>query len=299
MRLNYILPFLITLITIYSGYSQQITTDDSLPLEQLIQESLGQSCVEISDISSSVNGVNHGFNSFGYFERNNSNFPFQNGILLTTGSVNSAGNMMNTNPLNEGHDAWLTDADLENALGITNTQNATSIQFNFTSIANQIQFNYLLASEEYQQEFPCFYSDGFAFLIREAGSTSPYTNIALVPGTSTPVNTNTIHDEIEGFCAAENETLEVLVIDAPKFFTPNNDTKYDTWHIVGIETLPGSIIYIFDRQGKLITQLSANTPGWDGTLNGYNLPASDYWFSAEIKQDNKAFKVQGHFALRR
>ncbi|WP_179336603.1 T9SS type B sorting domain-containing protein [Winogradskyella ludwigii] len=207
MRLNYLLPFLITLITIYSSYSQQITTDDSLPLEQLIQESLGQSCVEISDISSSVNGVSHGFNSFGYFERNNSNFPFANGILLTTGSVNSAGNMMNTNPLNEGHDSWLTDSDLENALGITNTQNATSIQFNFTSIANQIQFNYLLASEEYQQEFPCFYSDGFAFLIREAGSTGPYTNIALVPGTSTPVNTNTIHDEIEGFCTAENDTF--------------------------------------------------------------------------------------------
>ncbi|WP_458629185.1 choice-of-anchor L domain-containing protein [Winogradskyella sp. PC D3.3] len=207
MKLNYIFSFVITFIGFYCSYSQQITTDDTLPLEQLIQQNLGQNCVEISNISSSINGSINGFNSYGYFERSDSNFPFENGILLTTGNVNSAGNILNSNPLNEGDDTWQTDIDLENALGITNTQNATSIQFNFISVANQIQFNYLLASEEYQQEFPCFYSDGFAFLIRKAGSSEPYSNIALVPGSSTPVNTSTIHDQIEGFCAAENEAF--------------------------------------------------------------------------------------------
>ncbi|WP_152487243.1 T9SS type B sorting domain-containing protein [Winogradskyella psychrotolerans] len=207
MKLNLVFSLVITFIVLNCSYSQQITTDDSLPLQQLIQQNLGQNCVEISNISSPVNGSINGFNSFGHFERANSSFPFENGILLTTGNVNSAGNILNSNPLNEGDDTWQTDTDLENALGISNTQNATSIQFNFISVANQIQFNYLLASEEYQQEFPCFYSDGFAFLIREAGSSAPYSNIALVPGTATPVNTNTIHDQIEGFCAAENETF--------------------------------------------------------------------------------------------
>lgn len=43
------------------------------------------------------------------------------------------------------------------------------------------------------------------FLIRETTSTGPYTNVALVPGTSTPVSTNSIHAEIFGFCPAENE----------------------------------------------------------------------------------------------
>lgn len=207
MKLNLVFSIIVTFIALNCSYSQQITTDDSLPLQQLIQQNLGQNCVELSNISSSVNGSINGFNSYGYFERANSSFPFENGILLTTGNVNSAGNILNSNPLNEGDDAWQTDADLENALGISNTQNATSIQFNFISVANQIQFNYLLASEEYQQEFPCFYSDGFAFLIREAGSSAPYLNIALVPGSATPVNTSTIHDQIEGFCAAENETF--------------------------------------------------------------------------------------------
>ncbi|MGB6268082.1 MAG: choice-of-anchor L domain-containing protein, partial [Olleya sp.] len=123
---------------------------------------------------------------------------------LSTGSANSAGNVQNTNPLNEGTPTWTTDPDLEAALGINNTLNATSIEFDFISTSSTIQFNYILASEEYFAEYPCLYSDGFAFLIREAGSGNPYQNIAMVPGTNIPVNTNTIHDEIVGFCPAEN-----------------------------------------------------------------------------------------------
>ena len=94
-------------------------------------------------------------------------------------------------------------------------------------------------------------------------------------------------------------TKEVVVVDAPKFFTPNNDTQNDTWHITGIETLPGSIIYLFDRYGKLLKQLGSDTNGWDGTYNGNNMPASDYWFLAKIRQGDIAVEVKGHFTLRR
>ncbi|WP_431158718.1 choice-of-anchor L domain-containing protein [Winogradskyella poriferorum] len=202
-----ILPFLMGALCVLFSHAQQISTDDSLPLEQLIENNFGQNCVEISNISSSVNGNVNGFSSFGFFERGNSNFPFENGIVLTTGNVLSAGNSINTNPLNEGDDDWGTDIDLENALGISETLNATSIDFNFVSVANQIEFNYILASEEYQQEYPCYYSDGFAFLIRQAGTNEEFTNIALIPGTNIPVNTSTIHEQILGAagCPAENE----------------------------------------------------------------------------------------------
>ena len=187
------------------SYAQQITVDNSVSPQNLIENNLIQGCVEVSNISSPSNGNVSGLGSFGYFERANSNFPFENGIVLSTGNANSAGNIENSATLNEGNSSWGTDADLETALGITGTLNATSIEFNFTSISNQIQFNYILASEEYFGNFPCQYSDGFAFLIREAGTNAPYTNIAMVPGTTTPVNTNTVHDEIVGFCEASNE----------------------------------------------------------------------------------------------
>ena len=185
-------------------YAQQISVDNTVSPQALIENTLIQGCVEVSNISSPSNGSSIGLGSYGYFERNGSNFPFENGIVLTTGNANSAGNGLNNTVLNDGDDSWTTDPDLESTLGITGTLNATSIEFNFTSISNQIQFNYILASEEYFGNFPCQYSDGFAFLIREAGSGNAYTNIALVPGTTTPVNTNTVHDEIVGFCDASN-----------------------------------------------------------------------------------------------
>ena len=187
------------------SFAQQITVDNSVSPQDLIQNTLIQGCVEVSNISSPSNGSAIGIGSFGYFERAASNFPFENGIVLTTGNATSAGNGQNNAILNEGDTTWLTDSDLESALGISGTVNATSIEFEFVSISNQIQFNYILASEEYFGNFPCEYSDGFAFLIKQAGTADPYTNIALVPGTTIPVNTKTVHDEIIGFCPASNE----------------------------------------------------------------------------------------------
>ncbi|MGS2726659.1 choice-of-anchor L domain-containing protein [Psychroserpens sp. BH13MA-6] len=187
------------------GSAQQISINDSFSEQELVTNNLIQGCVEISNIESVVNGQINGFNSFAYFEQAGSDFPFENGIMLATGNAVSGGNVENTAVLNEGQTNWTTDADLEAALGISGTLNATSIEFNFISVANQIQFNYILASEEYFGNFPCEYSDGFAFLIKEAGTSDPYTNIAVIPGTTTPVNTNTIHDAIVGFCDASNE----------------------------------------------------------------------------------------------
>ncbi|WP_250432803.1 T9SS type B sorting domain-containing protein [Hanstruepera flava] len=185
--------------------AQQITINSNISAQQLIEDNLVQGCVEVSNITSNSNGSINQIASYGYFERSSSAFPFENGIMLSTGSANAAGNTTNANTLNDGETNWLTDSDLETALGISNTLNATSIEFDFVSVTNQVQFNYILASEEYYANYPCEYSDGFAFLIKEAGTPDPYINIAVIPGTNIPVNTNTIHEEIVGFCNAENE----------------------------------------------------------------------------------------------
>ncbi|HUH29579.1 choice-of-anchor L domain-containing protein [Gelidibacter sp.] len=187
------------------AFGQQITINSKIAPPQLIKNHLIKGCVEISDVASPINGSINGFSSFGYFERGNSNFPFENGIMLSTGNADSAGNKLKDKTLNEGNNNWLSDPDLETALGISNTLNATVIEFDFSSLSNQIQFNYILASEEYYGNFPCDYSDGFAFLIKRAGTNDPYQNIAIIPGTDIPVNTNTIHNEIVGFCPASNE----------------------------------------------------------------------------------------------
>ncbi|MBU2951607.1 T9SS type B sorting domain-containing protein [Tamlana agarivorans] len=203
MRSNYLILF--TFFCCNVMFSQRITVDDSVDLTTLIQDNFVDGCVNISNINSPVNGIDSGFSSYAYFERGNSNFPFANGIMLSTGGATSGGNSTITPTLSEGSTAWGTDPDLEAALGTTDVHlNATAIEFDFVSISNQFQFNYLLASEEYFDIYPCQFSDGFVFLIKEEGSSAPFQNIALIPNTNIPVNTKTVHDEIFGVCPAEN-----------------------------------------------------------------------------------------------
>mgnify|MGYP001814796204 FL=1 len=187
--------------------SQQISVDNSIPLQQLIEDHLAEGCVEISNISSSVNGIADGFPSYGSFNRSGSSFPLENGIVLSTGNANSGGNTINPLDLEEGTTAWGNDTDLENVLNLApNTMlNATAIEFDFISVSSQVQFNYIFASEEYSNIYPCNTSDGFALLIRPTASAGPYQNIALVPGTGDVVSTNTIHEDIGQVCTAVNE----------------------------------------------------------------------------------------------
>ncbi len=93
-------------------------------------------------------------------------------------------------------------------------------------------------------------------------------------------------------------TLDISVIGHFSFFTPNGDGINDRWQIKGIDgnTQASSTIHIFDRYGKLLKQLLANSNGWDGTANGQPLPTDDYWFSVTL-EDGRAFT--GHFTLKR
>lgn len=93
-------------------------------------------------------------------------------------------------------------------------------------------------------------------------------------------------------------TREISVLGAPKFFTPNGDGFNDTWQVRGVNTnfYANSIIYIFDRFGKLIIQIDPKGKGWDGTFNGSPLPSTDYWYSIDFKDGRS---IKGHFALKR
>ena len=91
---------------------------------------------------------------------------------------------------------------------------------------------------------------------------------------------------------------EISVLGYPKFFTPNGDGINDFWQITGIqgETAAESRVYIYDRYGRIVTQILPNDIGWNGRASARDLPAADYWFSIILK-NGKEYK--GHFALKR
>lgn len=90
----------------------------------------------------------------------------------------------------------------------------------------------------------------------------------------------------------------VYVLGIPKFFTPNGDGYNDTWSIKGVNPKfnSTSTIYIFDRQGKLLKQITPAGPGWDGIYDKKPLPAEDYWYRITL-DDGRTTK--GHFSLKR
>jgi gliding motility-associated-like protein len=124
----------------------------------------------------------------------------------------------------------------------------------------------------------------------------PFIDDGLFENVSAGVHTVTFKD-ING-CGSV--TIEVGVIDYPRYVTPNEDGFNDTWNIIGIAAFdPTAKIYIFDRFGKLLKQVSPLGAGWNGTYSGNPLPSSDYWFLVEYTEEGVQKEFKGHFTLKR
>ena len=125
----------------------------------------------------------------------------------------------------------------------------------------------------------------------------PWQDSGIFEGVSPGTRVITARDKI----GCGTATVEVLVIDYPLYFTPNGDGNHDTWNITGIGTQPSAKIYIFDRYGKLLKQLSPTGQGWNGTYNGNLMPSSDYWFTVIYNEPSTGQRKEfnAHFTLKR
>ena len=179
------------------GFTQILSINDSAspessygPEELVKNVMISSSCSSADTFTFQVHGapIDLTTKSYGYFKRpTGSTFPFEEGVILTNGSAFPAGNTVNNNNVINNENGDSGDTDLEAALGQTNTFDATFIKFNFTPQVDAIDFRFIMASEEYGNNYECTYADSFAFLLREVGTTS-YTNLAVLPdGTAVSV----------------------------------------------------------------------------------------------------------------
>ena len=175
--------------------AQFITIDDQKTPQQLIEDILvNSSCASATNATGKGDTFTTGKNSFAYFNAGTSGFPFSEGVVLTTSTSTEAVGPYVSNE-GSGSPFWLGDPDLNQVLGI-NSINATVLEFDFVPLSDLLSFNYIFASNEYQYSFPCEYSDGFAFLIKEAGTSDPYKNLAVMPSTTTPVSSVNVRPDI-------------------------------------------------------------------------------------------------------
>lgn len=220
------------------GNAQYISVDESYTAQQLIQDKLINSpCANVFNVSVSGGNFTTGEKSFGYFDTQGSSFPFANGIVLTTGKTANTIGPNATLSDDGGNMGWNGDSDLNQALGLSNSFNATVLEFDFIPLGDHISFDYIFSSEQYllnPSANQCNYTDGFVFLLKEI-TASTYENLAVIPGTTTPVKVNTVRGS-GTLCPAANAN----------YFDAFNTTEHPT---------------NFNGQTKVMTAQAAVTPG--------------------------------------
>jgi len=188
----------------FISYSQTITIDsNTYSASDLANLLVTNSCISPTNISYSSG------QSVAYFNKNGSNFPINQGVIIRNGIAQHSEGIYTGNNLssqvNSNSDVDLVN--ISNSSGQTSTiTDAAYLQFDFIPISNNFNFKFLFASNEYG-EFQCGFSDVFAFLLTDL-TTGVTTNIAVVPGTNTPISVKDIRNNIyNSSCSSVNPSL--------------------------------------------------------------------------------------------
>jgi hypothetical protein len=110
----------------------------------------------------------------------------ESGIVLTSGFSSNLNGNSNTSSGITGNNGLSGDADLNGLIPGYSTHDATVLEFDFIPNATTIYFQYVFGSEEYNEWVGSSYNDVFGFFF--GGQ-----NIALIPGTTTPVSINNVN----------------------------------------------------------------------------------------------------------
>lgn len=171
----------------------QLQLSDTLTVPDLVRSLIGEG-VEVSNINITCDTVL----AIRQFEDNGAGLNLNQGLLMSTGLATEAQGPnlffnQSTNLFQPGY-APLT------ALAGQPTFDACLIEFDVVPYCDSLGIRYVFASEEYS-EYVNSFNDAFAFYISGPGiaAPAPGQNLALVPGTPTPVSINTINN---GFAPA-------------------------------------------------------------------------------------------------
>jgi hypothetical protein len=129
-----------------------------------------------------------------------SNIGLVSGILLTTGSVNSVIGPNNSDSTGVSN-SLPGDVDLTAFAGAP-THDASVLNITFVPTGNTVQFWYVFGSEEYNEYVGSTFNDAFGFYVNG-------TNMALIPGTNTPVTINNVNCGTTGTATGTNCNLFV------------------------------------------------------------------------------------------
>lgn len=229
--------FSLTLLFCYSVSKSQLTIDNTTQSPaDLVQNVLVGTGVTVSNFK--FNGSTASATTpqiqVGEFSGPTS-IGILNGIILATGDAQLAdsdnNNGGNTIPTGTGPGGGMgfTSADPDlNAISSLVLYDEAVLEFDFVPEGDSIKFKYVFGSEEYLEWVGSGFNDVFGFFLSGPGISGPFSgsgaNLAVVPGTSTPVSINTIN----------NVTNAVYYVDNGTGTTPaiNLHIQYDGFTVV-------------------------------------------------------------------
>ena len=199
-----------------SSFSQLTVTSGMTPL-QYVQGLVGPG-ITVSNVSYLGN-----VDQIGTFDGSTSNIGFDAGLVIAAGPVNGlVGPAINMDAGQPG--SGLSDPDLlsvaqsvssnPSAGTISSTNDAAILEFDFVPSSNVAGFNFVFASDEYLTYVNTVFNDVFAFFVSGPGFSGPFVspagfpggaeNVAVIPGTSTPITISTIHPGLNASYYVDN-----------------------------------------------------------------------------------------------
>lgn len=192
MSFPYVRLFLVSMLLVGGvPLRAQLVVVDTLSTLELIQTLFGAG-VTVSNVQTTCDTTL----ALAQFDATNSNLGLTTGIIMSTGNAASAvgPNTSSSTTGTLGDPGYAPLAEYINT-PVAQTFDACVITFNITPLCDSIGIQYVFASEEYPEFAPPFssgFNDVFAFFISGPGIPGTQ-NIALIPGTTTPVSINNVN----------------------------------------------------------------------------------------------------------
>ncbi len=215
------------------GYAQ-LSVSNTMTPQQLVQNVLLGTGVTATNITYTGSPI-----ARGTFNGAASNIGLGSGVLLTTGSIFNAPGPNDKD--NSGTDNLRPGNHDLNTLADTSTQDACILEFDFVPLTDTVRFRYVFGSEEYNEYVCSFYNDVFAFFISGPGITG-FQNIALIPGTATPVTINRLNN---GSCGLDQPFHTGCDLSNSAYFIDNENPPGATVQYDGFTT-------VFTAQARVI-----------------------------------------------
>lgn len=240
-----------TVANVQGVFNLCVTTPDYLDIspsgekytiEELVKDVLVDSdCNLVSNVSyqNGDGGTKAmSYNTVGYFNKDKTDFPFDEGVILSTNEIQYAyGPVQETSRKFRGNnnERWIGDKDINDVIAATGAAPAgvdkkrvTQLEFDFIPVSDSISFEYLFASNSYYSDcnsLGCSAAALFAAWLIDT-TTGEGQNLARIKNTELPIALNTIMNPIKtGKIQCPGSYSELYW----KHYTPTQDSPFDAY----------------------------------------------------------------------